>query len=512
MLLASMEENVPITSYFFIVGDEDTSLDMFGRARQPWERLLRVALPWTAPTATLAIESVARALDYDDRAWSLVLRGARLVCESGQADLGLLDSLTSAIARLDTLQRQESGIAEMSGLARRVVAAATPPDLLDLSLLAGGDEWAAPAREAARSAPAQEVAPLIRLLGALGPRKPTQRWLREVGDALASPAPASLLRAWLELAAFTDIVPEWPDSDLCYCRGTLFVGTNTDLVRAAVWATSQLPQEAWAAGLLGTLARRGAAHNGLAGHPEALSLKVATAAVDALIARGRAVDRRVLGDLLEDLQRRDLVKKVGEALDRVDEATERDAELRRTKAQELRRRASPAPRKARAAMDSLIRHYFGADLRALGFKGGPRTWRRMHEDRVDIVSISTFTDGANQTRLYVGYGTRYVALHPPDEPWPIDPNKVVDHQLDIRLSESSTAEEPLGELDLAETLRRLKELAVPFLDGLGEYEFAKAVLERDAHIPAGAFQELGPMGSPARRRLLGQLAAANGEA
>ncbi len=72
VLLVSTESNVPITSYSFIVGEEDKSLDMWGRPRQPWERLQRVTLPWTAPTATAAVESVTRALDYDDRScpWS----------------------------------------------------------------------------------------------------------------------------------------------------------------------------------------------------------------------------------------------------------------------------------------------------------------------------------------------------------------------------------------------------------------------------------------------------------
>ena len=309
------------------------------------------------------------------------------MCESGRAELALLDALTSYIARLDSGIDQGSGITAMSSLVRRVLVSATPPDLLDLSLLVDGDGWATPARRAAQAAPAQEVADLVRLLGGLGPGKPSQRWLREVDHALNPPAAKLLLHQWLEVAAYTDIVPEWPGSQIGDCLGTLFVGTNSDVVRAAVWATMQLPDEDWPAPLLGTLARRGSAHNGAAGFPEALALKVASAAVDTLIARHGKADRVVLAELLEDLQRRDLVKKVGAALGRVGEAADRDTELRRSKAQEVRRKASPAPRKARAAIDSLIRQRFGADLRARGFRGGPRTWRRIHEDRVDLICV-----------------------------------------------------------------------------------------------------------------------------
>ncbi len=79
-----------------------------------------------------------------------------------------------------------------------------------------------------------------------------------------------LLRRWVEIAANADIVPESPGSRIDDCVGTLFVGTNTDVVRAAVLATSRLPNENWASEPLGVLARRGAAPNGAPGFPAAL--------------------------------------------------------------------------------------------------------------------------------------------------------------------------------------------------------------------------------------------------
>ena len=511
VLLVSMESEAPTTFYFFTVGQEDDTLDTWGRPREPWERLQRMTLPWTALTATAAIESVTRANAYDERGVALALRGAKQVCEAGRADIGLLDALSVCLTRLDTVGDHESRIKEMRSLARRVVAAATPPDLLDLSLLAEGDAWSAPARQAAQEPPAQQVAALVRLLGELGPRKPSQRWLREVDQALTPPAAKLLLRRWLELAAHTDIVPEWPGSQIGDCLGTLFVGTNTDVVRAAVWATSRLPEEEWPAVLLGTLARRGAAHNGAVGFPEALALKVASAAVDTLIARGGAADRQVLDELLEDLQRRDLLKKVGTALGRAGDAAERDAELRRVKAQvqAVRRQADPAARKERAANDSLIRQRFGPGLRSHGFKGGPRTWRRLHGDRVDVITFDIWTHrGTGQARLDVHYGTRYDAVHPADDPCPFERAKIGEEHLDVRIVERSPEDDPLREDSLAASVVRMNDVVIPFLDTLGRYELAKAVLEHDAGLPASAEHLAGPTGSPARSMVLGLLGLA----
>lgn len=61
-------------------------------------------------------------------------------------------------------------------------------------------------------------------------------------------------------------------------------------------------------------AARGEQHNGAAGLPEALALKVAAAAVDALVARGAPPDQIALTELLGVVQRKDLRKKVATAL------------------------------------------------------------------------------------------------------------------------------------------------------------------------------------------------------
>ncbi|WP_418060337.1 hypothetical protein [Pimelobacter simplex] len=294
----------------------DPERDHLGRDRQPWAHLARVRLPWTAATATVALRTL-HPQAYDDRRVALALRGAATVCAAGTADADLLDALATTIARLDALGDEEDRIGDLRRTARRALASASPPDLLDLSLLADGDTWAGPARAAARERDSADVTALVRLLGDLGPRKPAQRWWREVGALLepeVSPARA-LLREWVELASRADVVPEWPDSRVGWCLGILFAGTNVDVVRAAVLATAALPPgETWPAAVLGVVARRGAEHNGMAGMTEALSLKTASAAIDALVRRGGADDVRVLGELRQVLRRKDLLKRVEAAL------------------------------------------------------------------------------------------------------------------------------------------------------------------------------------------------------
>jgi hypothetical protein len=315
VLLAVVEGDSKPGPVLVGIDPEDEGLDWLGRERRPWDRLSRLRLPWTAATAATALESVTHRGVYDDRRFAIALQGTGKVCAAGQADAVLMEALDECVSYLESVGDEQWRIKELRNLARRVATSATPPEILDLSLLVDGDAWAGPAREAAHAFPADEVTTLVRLLGELGPRKPTQRWFHQVDGALEPASARQLLRRWIDLAAGADIVPEWPGSRIGDCLGTLFVGTNTDLVRAAVWATSRVRSEVWPAEPLGVLARRGAAHNGAPGLPEALSLKVASAAIDALATRGGAADHLVLADLLDDLQRRDLVKTVAAALD-----------------------------------------------------------------------------------------------------------------------------------------------------------------------------------------------------
>lgn len=472
----------------------------------------RLRLPWTASTATTAVECVTGSWTHDERRVTLALRGAGQVCASGGADTHLLEALAACTAHLDALGDEQFRVKELRAHVRRVVASATPPDLLDLSLLVDGDSWAGSARRAAGAAPAEVAAPLVRLLGGLGPRKPSATWLREVASALSTPEAREMLRSWISVAAEAEVVPALANSDLPYCPGALFVGTNTDLVRAAVWATSRVGDDPWPVAQLGVLARRGAAHNGSAGFPEALSIKVATAAVDVLIARGGEAERRVLGELLEDLQRRDLLTKIGRFLGREAEVAARQAELVAQRAREQRRKASRSSAKSRSAMDSLLRQHFGPVLRDLGFGGGPRTWRRVHEDRVDVIHLGAGLDrGTGNNGFDLTYGARFAVAEEPD------PGPARADSLDLELFDTAHhavdpdadgPEDGLSEAGVATMSRRLREVVVPFLDSLVRYETARAAIENGVGVPDETHQHAG-LETCARWEVLGRLALAH---
>ena len=298
------------------------------------DRLRQRKLPWCAATAATAVEAVTWSARFDDRRVRIALRAAEQVCSEGRADGRLLTALDACDAWLETLPSHVYRMGDTRILLRKVVVAATPPELLDLSLLLDGDAWGAPARAAVLRQDAEQVTGLVRALGALGELRPSQRWLRTVAAELTHPAARQLLRDWLELAQDT------PASRVGSCsEAALFAPGNVDLVRAAVLATRVLEDDTWVPGVLGFLARRGAATS--PGSTESLSLRVAGAAIDSLVARMGAEDRKVLEELLEDLTRRDLVTRVGRALGSAEQASERSEALRREKVEAVRRKASP---------------------------------------------------------------------------------------------------------------------------------------------------------------------------
>lgn len=476
---------------------EGPVVDLLDPADDVIDRLRRRRLPWDRTTARLALEAVTTRGRFDDRRVAAALRGAEAVCSTGAADVDLIAALETCASWLDGLSPDVWRVVEMRLAVRRALAAAAPPDLLDLSLIGDGDAWGGPAREAARVLVAEEIAPLVRRLGELGPRKPSQTWLRRTAEALRPTGAADLLHRWLELAAYTEVVA--PDDTVSFSGGMLFTRGNEEVVRAAVIASRLLPTDRRLPYVLGVLARRGAATSGESGMTASLALKVASAAIDALAARGAAEDRQVLEELLDDLSRRDLVKRVGEALGQQAKATERDEALRREKAAAARRKADPAPRLARAAVDVLIRQHLAPELRRLGFRGSGRIWRRLHEDRVDIVSL-----GSREHEVRLAYGVRFDASHPDDEPDPVD--RATARDTDVSLYEDWPATEPA----LDRCADRLRSVVVPFLDTFARYELTRAYLEYGAGAPPHALSMNTP-GSPVVSGVLGMLAMAAGD-
>ncbi|WP_442544517.1 DUF4304 domain-containing protein [Arthrobacter sp. KN11-1C] len=374
---------------------------------------------------------------------------------------------------------------ETVALIERVLASATPPGILDLSVLRDGDTWGAPARDAAREFPAHEVAPLVRLLSTLGPQKPSKSWRRSVLEATSFQTARELLREWLRLAANADIVPPDEHAQLGFSGAMLFAHGNDDLVRSAVFAAQELPHEEWVPELLGILARRGAATSGGQAMTGALALSVASASVDSLAGRASPADKMVLAELFEDLSRRDLVRRIGKYLGLDEDViAQRDQAIRRAKAAAVRQKADPAPREARAAMDVLVRIHFAPLLKQHGFKARGRTFRRISPDRVDVVAIGSF--GLDQFAL--SYGTRFSTSWPPQ-----DPAHLNEASLDIRHAE----QHGIAPDEVQALAKRLSSIIIPFLDSMGRYELVRSYVENGTGAPAGSRGIDGWMGPPA---------------
>jgi hypothetical protein len=101
--------------------------------RREIERLRRHRLPWTATTAAMALD-LARSRSFDDLHVGTALSAAHRVCSGGDADLLLVDALQATRDWLDTVPLHQWRVPEMQAQVRRVLVAASPPALLDLSL------------------------------------------------------------------------------------------------------------------------------------------------------------------------------------------------------------------------------------------------------------------------------------------------------------------------------------------------------------------------------------------
>lgn len=464
-------------------------------------RLRRRRLPWTADTARLALLAVQGDRSFDGQRVGVALWGAEQVCRAGMANVALVNSLENLRHWLTTHNLGIWQMPEARSGVERVLSLVTPPDVMDLSLIRSGDAWGEPARAAASSVSAQDAAPLIRLLGELGQRKPSQTWRKGILAACASPNARDLLRVWLDLAASTDIVEPDENAQIGFAGAMLFAHGNDHLVRAAVLAVAELPEEEWAADQLGILARRGAATSGGSGMTGALALKVASAAVDALAIRDTSRDRAVLEELFEDLTRRDLVKRVGTYLGKGAKTAVRDEQLRRTKAADVRRKADPEPQELRRKLSALGRQHFAPLLRKHGFVGSGRNLRRYHNDRVDVVTLGSW----NGT-FSIEYGTRFDAGHPADVPWNVERTKLTEVGLDIRHAEQCG----VSPTELERMQSRFEHVIVPFLDSLGRYELVLSYVEHSTGAPSESRRIAGHP-CPSTDGWLGLLALSTGD-
>lgn len=471
--------------------------------------LRRQPLPWDAATARLGLEAVAER-GFDDRRVRVVLRAAECVCASGHADLHLLDELRAFSSWLD-VHPHRYGLPEARQAVARALASAEPTMALDLSVVHDGDGWGAAAREAARRADTEAVAPLVRVLGELGHRLPASHWAERVRDALRPCEARQLLKDWLVLASEVEASAAY---DAAGCpQPFLLTAGNEDVVRAAVLATRYLDDSrdrdgTWVPRVLGSLARRGPA--ACPAPPGAHGLTVAGAAVDTLAARGGKAERSVLSELFAELDRPDLVRRVGAALSSLPEVSAMtggtepgDSLLTRTRPDvrpDTRPRVRPAGRVREAVALLLIRHLVPT-LRAAGFDGAGRTWRRRHPDRVDVVHLGTVGED-----LALTYGVWFDAAHPSDHPHPQDRARLTCEDVDVRFRETWVAVPE----ELERCADHLAREVVPFLDTFGVYELAREHMLFGGAVPTGA-QVLGTPSCPAHQEVLGLLALAVGD-
>ena len=249
--------------------------------QQVIEQLRRRRLPWTATTARLALQVVRLRGEFDN---TRVERAARCRARSR-----IRWALTLHSSRSSDCVKRGSTTVPTGGSCLRCgcgLVGSWPPSLRPICWTCpwcGDGDGGQAAREAARARSADDIAPLVRRLGELGARSPSDAWLRGTANALESAAAKELLQDGLQLAANTRIVPR--EEEDASSGGRLLVPGNEDLVRAAVLATRLLSTEEWVPDVLGVLAR-GAATSGIPGVTSSLRLKVASAAVDTLAARG----------------------------------------------------------------------------------------------------------------------------------------------------------------------------------------------------------------------------------
>jgi hypothetical protein len=451
--------------------------------REEIARLRRFRLPWDAASATAALDLVRRrgpefAPRYDSEGVAVALAAAESVVKQGGADARLVEALDLFDGWLELLRHP--GLAESRRAVLRIRAAMTPAAFLDLSPIATGDAWGRAALATARDLSPDAIAPLVRLLGDLGSRSPSQRWRREVAAAVSPPEAEVLVRRWLDAAV-----------QILRAGGRLPVAErNVDLLRATVHASRSVADLAPAWEELVVL---GAETDGAMG---VRGLRVASAATEELGARGSAAEVAALERLLVEVRHRTVIRQIGAALGRDDDAAERADAVRRQKRREVRAKASPEPRLLRAEQDRMLRATVAPVLRAHGFRGGVRTWRRHHADRTDVVAFHSA-----DAQLSYDYGTLYRVAHPD-----LDPAKVQDYHLDVRLFERAAATEQV----LRRVAERLEQVILPFLDTLGQPDLALSLLRTGAGKPAGASSMTSGAASPGGRALIAALERGSG--
>jgi hypothetical protein len=416
--------------------------------------LPRKTLPWDSDTAVFALQAALK-VDCMNYICGPALRGAEKAMAAGHVGPALYEAIDACATHLAGLMHGRIAprwnVDKDLKTANRLLASFLPPGVLDLTAVHDGDEWAERARQLARAHPVDDVEPVVRHLALLGHKAPSQTWQRQLQEVLR-PATARLLVAeWVAAARETGVAAD----------GHLYAPSNEDLVRAAVIAARSMSEAEVPSELLGALVRQGAETRPPS--TESLALRVASAAVDTLAQRAAESDLAELERLLDDISRRDLLKRIGAALgpEAVARAEKRDADLKKEKAAAVRAKASPIPKLLRGEVDRMLDERVNGTMRELGFRKSGRTWRRWVDARVELVDFYS-----SDLYMSVQYGVLFERLHPEDGPAPQrDPKRVKPFELDLLVSETGWfAEDEVLDL-LAE---RVRTEIVPFLERCGD--------------------------------------------
>lgn len=363
--------------------------------------LVRRKIAWDPESAALALRLVA-ATDFDDERIQLVLKAADHIVDVRPGDASVMDGLDRLNERVLTTSTERYRVPEMRARVIASISRHSPPDLLDLSAIAENDTWG-PAALAILQAAATDGIDVRSLLGCLtvasSATAPTARWLAATDPVIASPGTREAIENLVRLLVDLDLDDQ-----------RVFVAAGNDsIARAAIWALGQGDVAPTDIDLLQRVASRCSRTNGKPYATEALCGKAVGAAITVLdqIQQDEGshapAARRALTELWSNVDRGDVLKRIGRALGRSDDGiAERVAEAKRTKSVAKSARINPQPAGRSKGLTEVIDEDLTVRLRRQGFDDrSRRTFRRHHPTHSDVVTISV---AAGEIRLGFGIG------------------------------------------------------------------------------------------------------------
>lgn len=395
--------------------------------------LVRRKIAWDPESAALALRLVA-ATDFDDERIQLVLKAADHIVDVRPGDAAVMDGLDRLNERVLATSTERYRVPEMRARVIWSISRHFPPDLLDVSVIAETDTWG-PAAVAILRAAAMDGIDVRSLLGCLtvasSATAPTARWLAAVDPVIASLGTREVVENLVRLLVDVDLDDQ-----------RVFVAAGNDsVVRAAIWALGQGDVARTDIDLLQSVVSRCSRTNGKPYVTEALCGKAVGAAITVLdrLRQGDGSHAPAAGwalaELWSDVDRGDVLKRIGRALGRSDdEIVERVVEAKHSKSVAKSARINPQPGDRSKTLTDVIDEDLTVRFRRQGFDDrSRRTFRRHHPNHSDVVTISL---AGGEIRLGFGLGFHLESAHPK---WKLDD---LDVAVDLWLI--STGSDPAG--------------------------------------------------------------------